>query len=62
MPGNRTDYQQKEIEIVRKAIDLAEARSGRRSQRSPEIKKIINILEKKSLFATEALQSIIYYL
>ena len=45
MPGNRTDYQKKELDIVRKAVDLAEARSGRRTQRSPEIKKIIHILE-----------------
>ena len=42
MPNN---YQEKQIEIVRKAVDLAEKRSGRRSQRSPEIKKIIHILE-----------------
>lgn len=38
-------YQDKQLEIVRRAVDMAESRAGRRVINSPEIKKIIKIVE-----------------
>ena len=47
------DYQEKELEILRNAIDKAEKRSGREMINSPEIQKMIfiveNFLRKKKL-------------
>jgi hypothetical protein len=39
-------YDEKELEILRKAVDVVEARKGTETMRDPEIKKIISIVEK----------------
>jgi hypothetical protein len=43
--GKQT-YQEKELEILREAIDKAQKESGRRIIQSPEVSKIINIIEE----------------
>ena len=40
-----TTLQEKELELVRKAVDLAEKKEGKRVVESPEIRKIIDIVE-----------------
>lgn len=39
-------YDDKELEILRKAVDLVEARKGKETMRDPEVKKIIETVEK----------------
>lgn len=38
-------YDDKELEILRKAVDLVEARKGKETMRDPEVKKIIETVE-----------------
>ena len=40
------DYNEKELEILRKAVDIAEKKQGFKVANSPEVKKIIKIVEK----------------
>jgi hypothetical protein len=42
----KISYEEKELEILRKAVDYAEKRKGRETLRNPEIKEIIRILEQ----------------
>ena len=39
-------FQEKELEILRKAVDMAEERSAKKIVNSPDIKKIISIVEE----------------
>lgn len=45
MPYSRKSFQDKELEILRNAVDKADERKGKRIIRSPEIKEIISIVE-----------------
>ena len=39
-------YEEKELEILRQAVDVVENRKGVEVMRDPEVKKIISIVEK----------------
>lgn len=43
--NKKQTYEEKEIEILRSAVDLAEKRKGKEIVSDPDVKKIINILE-----------------
>lgn len=45
MPRDSTSYEEKELEILRRAVDLAEERSGKEMVSSPSIQKMVNIVE-----------------
>ena len=42
---NQSNYEEKEIEILRLAVDKAEKRSDRKAANAPEVKKIIAEVE-----------------
>jgi hypothetical protein len=44
--GDKISYDEKELEILRKAVDVVEARKGKETMRDPEVKKIIETVEK----------------
>lgn len=44
--GDKLSYDEKELEILRKAVDVVEARKGKEIMRDPEVKKIIETVEK----------------
>ena len=44
--GDKLTYDEKELEILRKAVDVVEARKGKETMRDPEVKKIIETVEK----------------
>ena len=50
MPSSKKDgdksYEEKELEILRQAVDVVENRKGVEVMRDPEVKKIISIVEK----------------
>ena len=43
---NKEDFNEKELEILRRAVDNAEERAGKRIANSPEIINIIKIVEE----------------
>ena len=43
---NKNLFQEKELEILRKAVDKAEERSAKKMVDSPDIKNIISIVEE----------------
>ena len=43
---NKVEFQEKELEILRDAVDKVEKQEGRRVINSPEVKQIIDIVEK----------------
>jgi len=57
--------EEKEIAILRDAVDIAEKRKGKQVTSNPDVKRIISILEdflkKKNLFVMEAQLLIIYF-
>jgi len=44
--GSNKSYEDKELEILRNAVDSAEKRTGRKIASSPEIQQIISIVEE----------------
>jgi hypothetical protein len=44
--GDKLSYDEKELEILRKAVDVVEARKGKETMRDPEVQKIIETVEK----------------
>jgi histone H3/H4 len=58
--------EEKEIDILRNAIDIAEKRKGRQTVSDPDVKKIISILEdflkKNDLFVMAEPLLIIFFL
>ena len=58
--------EEKEIAILRDAVDVAEKRKGKQVTSNPDVKRIISILEdflkkKKNLFVMEALLLTTYF-
>lgn len=43
---NKTDFQEKELDILRASVDKVEKREGRRIINSPEVKQLIQIVEQ----------------
>ena len=42
---DKVSYDEKELEILRKAVDLVESRKGKETMRDPEVQKIIEMVE-----------------
>ena len=63
---SKSTLEEKEVEILRDAIDIAEKRKGKRVVSDPDVKKIISILEdflkEKSWYAMVERLLIIFFL
>ena len=60
------NIEDREIDLLRNAVDKIESRSGKKVAQSPEVKKIIGCVERflreKNSFVTEELQLIRFFL
>lgn len=58
--------EEKEVEILRNAVDIAEKRKGKQTVSDPDVKQIIGILEeflkKRNWFVMEELLLITFFL